>query len=131
MQASATSQNDPGRPLAVAAESLYLVNLMLLPGLAFLVLLLLYLTQFKTTTDLAKNHLSQTLGISMLGGALIVIVLALFFLLGGFGPYTWLWAIMYFTLVHSSLIFMGVFGFIKAHNNQHFVFPVLGKLFHP
>ena len=33
----------PGKTLAVAAETLFLVNLLLLPGLAFAVLLLVYL----------------------------------------------------------------------------------------
>ena len=60
-----------------------------------------------------------------------LVVLALFFALGGFGAYTWVWAVLYFTFVHTSLIFMGVFGSVKALNGEHFVFPVLGRFFTP
>ena len=59
----------PGKTLAVSAEALYLVNLLLLPGLAFLALLVLYLIQRRQATPLASNHLAQTTGVSIIGGA--------------------------------------------------------------
>lgn len=122
-------QQEADRHLAIAAESLFLINLMLLPGVGFAMLVALHFGSRGGNCPLSRNHLSQTLGVSIIGGALIVVVLALFFLFGGFGPYTWLWAVFYFTCVHTSLIFMGVFGFIKALNGQHFTFPVLGRYF--
>lgn len=126
-----TETRDGGRGLAIAAESLYLINLMLLPGVGFALLLALYLGSRQTDSVLAKNHLSQTVGVSIIGGSLIVLVVGLIFLLGGTGPYVWMWVVFYFTFIHSSLIFMGVFGFIKAFNRQHFVYPVLGRYFRP
>ena len=121
------SAND--KSIAVAAEALYLVNLMLLPGLAFAALVVLYLNKHKDSGPLARNHLRQTTGVSVLGGGLIVLVAALYWLVGGFGPWGWMWAVFYFTFIHSSLIFMGVFGFVKASNDQEFVYPVIGRLF--
>ena len=122
----------PGKTLAITAETLYLVNLMLAPGLAFLVLLLLYLLKAKDAAPLAVNHLSQTIGVSVIGGALIVVIIALILLFGGFDSgYTWMVVILYFTFIHSSLIFMGVFGLVKALNSQHFVYPWIGKPFKP
>ena len=118
------------RQLAVAAEALYLVNLMLLPGVAFTALLALYLVFFDKAQPLARNHLAQTLGVSLVGGSLIVFVGLLYWIMGDFGPYGWVWAVFYFTLVHSSLIFMGVFGLIKAMNDEHFVYPLIGRFFH-
>ncbi|MEO1245909.1 MAG: hypothetical protein AAFX56_09540 [Pseudomonadota bacterium] len=118
-----------GRGLAITAQALYLVNLMLLPGLAFLVLLLIFAVSYRNAPVLARNHLAQTLGVSALGGSLIVLVLGAIYFGGGAGPYAWLWGIMYFTFVHTSLIFIGVFGFNKAMNGQEFVFPVVGRLF--
>ena len=97
------------RQVAVAAESLYLVNLMLLPGVAFVVLLALRLATWQNSGPLARNHLSQTLGVSAVGGALILFV-CLPVLATLSGPWVWVWVLAYFTLVHSSLIFMGVFG---------------------
>ena len=119
-----------GKSLAIIAESLYLVNLLLAPGLAFVLLLAIYLVKKHSASPLALNHLSQATGVSFLGGALIVVVVALFVVFGGHdSAYTWMAVLFYFTFVHSSLIMMGVFGLIKALNGQHFSYPLLGRLF--
>jgi len=118
------------KSLAVAAEILYLLNLLLFPGLAFVVLASLYLSTRAIAPGLALNHLSQTVGVSVLGGSLLAVVLGLVYLFGNFdSPYTWVGIVFYFTFVHSALIFMGIFGLIKALNEEHFVFPVLGRIF--
>ena len=49
-----------GFSLAVAAEALYLINLMIVPGLAFLVLAGLWLRHRRTAPLLARCHLAQT-----------------------------------------------------------------------
>ncbi|MGB5298966.1 MAG: hypothetical protein WBN08_13180 [Thiogranum sp.] len=124
--------DEQGKTLAITAESLFLVNLMLAPGLAFAALVLLYLLKGKGAEPLAANHLSQTLGVSVVGGGLLVVIIALILLLGGFDSgYTWMVVVFYFTFIHSSLIFMGVFGLVKALNGQHFVYPWIGKPFKP
>ena len=70
---------EAGKSLAVAAESLFLVNLMLAPGLAFALLLLLYRFNRGRADALATNHLSQTVGVSVTGGALILVASPCFF----------------------------------------------------
>ena len=103
---------------------------MLAPGLAFALLLLLYWFSRRQADALAMNHLSQTVGVSLAGGALIVVVSALFFLLGGLDSgYTWVAVVLYFTFIHSSLILMGVMGLVKAMAGQHYVFPLIGRPF--
>ena len=119
-----------GKSLAVKAESLYLVNLMLAPGLAFVLLLLLYWFNRGRTDALATNHLSQTVGVTVAGGALIVVVSAVFILFGSLDSgYTWMVVVMYFTFIHSSLILMGVMGLVKAMAGEHYVFPLIGRPF--
>ncbi len=119
-----------GKPLAIRAEALYLANLMIAPGLAFLLLLALYWKHRHDADPLALNHLSQTVGVSVAGGTLIVAVLAAFLLAGGMeSGYTLMVVVLYFTLVHSSLIFMGVFGLIRAMAGEHYVYPLIGRLF--
>lgn len=119
-----------GRNLAVTAETLYLVNLLLLPGLAFLALLVLYLTRHRTAAPLAANHLSQTTGVSIVGGALLVTVILAVVLLGVLEPaWTWLVVVLYFTFVHSTLILLGVLGLVRALSGQHFRYPLLGRFF--
>jgi len=119
----------PGKTLAVTAETLFLVNLLLLPGLAFAALLLLYLARRNSSPPLAANHLAQTTGVSVIGGALIVLVIGLIVALGGFeSGYTWMVVILYFTFIHSSLILLGVMGLVKAMAGQHFRYPLIGRL---
>ena len=119
-----------GKNLAVAAESLYLLNLLLLPGLAFALLLVLFLWRRKDAPPLAANHMAQTIGVSVIGGTLLVVVMLLIALLGGFDSgYTWVVLVLYFTFIHSTLIFMGVFGLVRALSGQHFRYPLLGRLF--
>lgn len=122
----------PGKTLAVTAETLFLVNLMLAPGLAFVVLLVLYMMNRGHAAPLAANHLSQTVGVSLTGGALILVIIALILLLGGFDSgYTWMIVILYFTFIHSSLILMGVAGLVKAMAGEHFRYPLIGGPFKP
>jgi len=122
----------PGKTLAVAAETLYLVNLMLLPGVAFLALLALYFTRRRDTAPLAANHLAQTTGVSLIGGILLVAVSAAVMLLVGLdSATTWVLVILYFTFIHSTLILLGVLGLVRALAGQHYRFPLLGRLFQP
>ncbi len=122
----------PGKNLAITAESLYLLNLLLFPGLGFLLLLWVYFLKKADAPPLARNHLSQTVGVSVIGGALIIGIIVLLLLLGGLSPaYTWTMVVLYFTLVHSSLILMGMMGLVKAMSGERFVYPVIGKKFTP
>ena len=120
----------PGKTLAVTAETLFLLNLLLLPGLAFAALLLVYLAKRHSSPPLAANHLVQTTGVSLIGGGLLVVVIALILALGGFDSgYTWVVVILYFTFIHSSLILLGVMGLVKAMAGQHFRYPLIGRPF--
>lgn len=122
----------PGQSLAVTAEALFLINLLLAPGLAFVVLVLLYLRHRHRAEPLAANHLSQTVGVSLIGGAALLLVSVSMVALGGFNSaYTWMLVLVYFILVHSSLILLGVVGLVKALAGQHYRYPVLGRPFTP
>ncbi|MCU7960658.1 MAG: DUF4870 domain-containing protein [gamma proteobacterium symbiont of Bathyaustriella thionipta] len=122
--------NESEKSLAITAEALFLFNLLLAPGLGFIALLMVYALKKSQANNLAANHLSQTVGVSLIGGVLIVCVIALIFLLGGFDSgYTWMVVVLYFTFIHSSLILMGVIGLVKALNGEHFRYPLIGKPF--
>ena len=122
----------PGQTLAVTAETLFLVNLLLAPGLAFLALLILYLRNRNIAEPLAANHLSQTVGVALIGGSLLVCITLLITLLGGLDSgYTWVVVVLYFTFIHSTLILLGIFGLVKALAGQHYRYPLLGRWFRP
>jgi uncharacterized Tic20 family protein len=114
--------------LAISAEALYLVNLLLAPGLGFLALLWLYWKRHGSAGPVARCHLEQTVSASLWGGFLLVIINAGIILLGGYdGAWTWLIVIIYFTLVHSTFILLGMIGLIKAMNGQCWKYPLVGR----
>ncbi|MBL7000822.1 MAG: hypothetical protein ISR73_13235 [Gammaproteobacteria bacterium] len=114
--------------LAIAAESLYLVNLLLLPGLAFALLLLLYLRERNRVSPFTLSHLQQTISASIWAGILLFLMSLLIVLLGGVdGPYTWVIVIVYFTMAHSTFILLGMVGLIKALAGQCWKFPLIGR----
>lgn len=126
--ASEPGDHQPGQTLAVTAEVLYLANLLLLPGLAFLVLLGLWHKYRHTAPSLALCHLRQTLSASIWAGLLLVIANAVIILLGGYRqPSTWVIAIIYFTMFHSTFVLLGVLGLAKAMAGKPYVYPLVGR----
>lgn len=118
----------PGQTLAVTAEALYLANLLLMPGLCFIILLRLYFRHRASAPPLAVCHLRQTVSASIWAGVLLVIANFAIFLLGGYtSANTWTVAIVYFTTCHSTLVLLGIFGLAKAMAGQKYVFPLLGR----
>lgn len=113
--------------MAVMAESLYLINLLLLPGLAFVVLLILYIRHIHDCSPLCQCHLRQTLRASLWAGILIIIVSAGIALFGGYDqPGTWVALIIYFTTIHATLVLLGVVGLAKALAGKHYHYPLIG-----
>ncbi len=120
------SEEAPGQSLAVTAESLYLVNLLLLPGIGFAALFWLW-RKHRTAPLLARNHLKQTLYVSLWGGLLITVFTAAFVVFGGLQwAWTWVLVIMYFTCVHSTLVICGMFGLARAMAGKPFRYPLIG-----
>jgi hypothetical protein len=117
-----------GQSLAVLAESLYLINLMLAPGLTFLGIAWLWFKRRETASALARCHLDQTFFVSLWGGVLIVGANAALFLIFGWEwEWTWVFVIMYFTCIHSTLIILGMLGLAKAMAGKPYVYPWIGR----
>lgn len=118
----------PGTRLAVTAEALYLVNLLLVPGVAFAVLLVIYLRRSETAPPLARCHLHQTVFASLWAGVLLVAVNGLILALGGYdAPDTWVILVLYFTTCHATLVLLGVLGLAKAMAGQPYRYPLIGR----
>jgi len=123
-----SDESAPGIALAVIAESLYLANLLLVPGLAFLILLALWWKHRLDAPPVARAHLSQTLSGSLWAGVLLVVANVLILLLGGYrGPHVWVIVITYFTICHSMLVVFGAYGLAKAMAGQCWRFPFVGQ----
>ena len=126
---SAKAMNTPVAlpSLAVLAASLYLLNLLLLPGMAFGVLVWLWATRRRDASSVDRSHLDNALRGSLLAGTMLVGV-ALFILIpGGFGhPATWVALILYLVTFHAAFVLVGVLMLVKALAAQPFCFPLVG-----
>ncbi len=121
------TEEKAGQNLAVLAEALFLINLLLAPGIAFAVLLWLWLRHKDSAPLLARQHLKQTTFVSLWGGLLLVTLTALLILVGGLAwEYTWVLVILYFTCIHSTLVLFGVFALTKAMAGQPWRYPLIG-----
>lgn len=118
---------DP-RTHAVQAEALYLLNLLLTPGLAFLLLLRLAYQQRASTNPLTRCHLRQTVKASIGAGLLLTVIPAIIVLVGGIDqPATWILLILYVLCCHALLVLLGVLGLSRAIASKSFVYPLLGQ----
>jgi hypothetical protein len=118
----------PGSTLATVAEALYLLNLLLLPIVAFVLLLWLYRKHIRSAAPLARCHLRQTLSASLWAGALLVLANGAIIVLGGYhAHYTWVIVVLYFTTAHASLVLLGTLGLAKAMAGRPYVYPLIGR----
>lgn len=118
----------PGRASpAVQAEALYLINLLLAPGLAFLLLWVLFRRHRDSADLLVRGHVRQTFAASLLAGLLLTAVPALIALTGDLGqPGTWMGLVLYFVCCHGTLVLLGVLGLARALAGKPYSFPLLG-----
>lgn len=117
---------ESGQRLAIAAEALYLVNLLLVPGLAFLILAGLFLRRGGTGA-LARNHLEQAFAASCWAGVLLIGVSGAIVLIGDIeGMRTWVVGIMYFVCMHATLVLLGVLGLARALSGKPYRYPIVG-----
>jgi hypothetical protein len=113
---------------ATMAEVLYLVNLLLVPGIAFVLLLGLFAARRRTAPPLAAAHLAQTVSASLWAGVLLIAANGAILLLGGYGSAaTWVVLILYFTVCHATLVLLGVVGLSKAMAGQCWRYPLVGR----
>ena len=114
-------------PIAVQAEALYLLNLLLLPGLAFLGLLWLA-RKHAGAGELARCHLKQTVTASLWAGFLLMAVAMLIVWIGGLHmPATWVALVLYFTCCHAALVLFGIVGLARALAGKMYVYPLVGS----
>lgn len=128
MPVSASEDADvPGQGIAVLAEALYLLNLLLLPGIAFVLLLLLWLWHGGAAPPLARNHLQQAFRASLWAGGLLFLLITTLFAAGAGGwPYALMLALIFLLCCHAALVLLGVMGLARAMNNMMFRYPLIG-----
>jgi len=120
-----------GQTLAVTAEVLYLVNLLLVPGVAFVILLVMFFRYRHRAPPLAACHLRQTVSASIWAGVILVIINLFIIAMGGYDwEWTWVMVILYFTVCHTTLVLLGTLGLAHAMNGKPFRYPLIGRPCH-
>ena len=120
-------ENDSGTTVAMIAEGLFFLNLFLLPVVSFMMLALLYLSQRRHVSRLARNHLKQAFvaaGIS----TLLFLPILLIVLDSGFKSFALLIAVeLYLVAVVTPFAIVAIFGLLKAMSQQEYRYPLIGK----
>lgn len=105
------------RQRASRAALASLLNLTLLPGFAFL--WLLWNLKQCGQDGIDRYHTLLGLKLNLLAALALLVVSSLMILTGGFySPWTWVYVITYFTLVHSLFIFVAVWVLVRAWAGQ-------------
>jgi len=98
---------------AANAAMASLLNLTLLPVIGFIALLIIYRQTEAESID--RYHAILGVKINMIAAAVLFLVSALMILLGGFdSPWTWVYVISYFTIVHTMFIVFALWALVRA-----------------
>ena len=101
---------------AVIYQSLYLTNLLLVPGVSFLLLLWLFV-KYQQQPGWQRIHLYRAMQLSLLAGfALAVLPLSILF----FQPVesTWMVLVLYFVTMHAALVLIGMLNLSRAMSRK-------------
>ena len=119
-----------GQSLAVVAESLYVANLLILPFIAFFVLVYIFIKQHGSAPPLARSHLEQTLSASINIAIMFFACAMIILLLRAWGledVSIWMIVVIVFTIIHATMVLFGVLGLAKAMSGKCWRYPVFGK----
>ncbi len=113
MKSDKTTDKELQIQLASNAALASLINLTILPIIGFIALIWIYRkTQAGT---IARYHAVLGFKINIVAAAVLFLVSALMILFGGFNsPWTWVYVITYFTLVHTLFIVLAVWALVRA-----------------
>ena len=117
MQPSKLPADKKDIKLASKAAILSLLNLTLLPAISF-ILLLLMRSQTRLNS-IARYHCDLGIKLNIIAAIVLFLVSGLMILLGGFdSPWTWVYVISYFTLVHTIFIVIAVWALVRSWSGE-------------
>lgn len=94
-----------------------LLNLTLLPVISFIALLLIYKRSEVDSID--RYHALLGMKLNIIAAGVLFVISALMILLGGFdSPWTWVYVISYFTLVHTGFIIIAVWALVRSWSGE-------------
>ena len=107
---------------ASSAAMASLLNLTILPVISFIALLMIYRETKPGMID--RYHAVLGIKINIIAATVLFLVSALMILLGGFdSPWTWVYVISYFTIVHTGFIIMALWALVRAWSGDRLKKP--------
>lgn len=126
-ETGSSAANEAAIRIASRAAILYLLNILILPVFAFVLLLVLYVRHQQHPSFLVRNHLQQAMRASLCAGFMLLFMSALILLYGDLHHVgTWMALILYVLCVHSVFILYGVLAFTHALAGKTFRYPLFG-----
>ena len=98
---------------ATIYQSLYLANLLLLPGLSFIALIIVFINN-KNKKGLARIHLYRALQLAILAGILLLLFPAIVILSLSSIKSSLMAMLVYFVTVHAALVLLGMLNIARA-----------------
>ena len=90
-----------------------LLNLTILPVISFIALVFIYKKTQAGNID--RYHVILGIKINLIAAVALFLVSALMILLGGFNsPWTWVYVISYFTIVHTIFIVFAIWALVRS-----------------
>jgi hypothetical protein len=126
---NAIDNNVEGKQLAILAESLYVANLLLIPFLGFIILGFIFLKRHGDAPPLAQSHLEQTISASIGIAIMFIACAGIIMLLRRWGLEDvgiWMIVVIVFTIIHATMVLLGVLGLAKAMAGKCWRYPVFG-----
>jgi len=104
---------------AILYQSLYLANLLLLPGFAFLTLIWFLVDELKATNKVSisrysRVHLIRTVQLSLVAGLALVIIPLFFMLVTSQFNTSLMLIIVYFVTLHALFVLIGILNLSRA-----------------
>jgi hypothetical protein len=108
-----SNNNQSIKQSAVTYQSLYLMNLLLIPGLSFVVLLWLFVKN-KQQQGWQRIHLYRSIQLSVFAGVFIIVIPVLVLLFATEFEASVMVMLLYFVSLHAAFVLIGMLNLSRA-----------------
>ena len=117
------SHNKSKDNLAIIMQSLYLANLLLLPGLSFVAMLYLFFRhRNRLYKGVTKVHLCRAVQLSVVAGIFLVILPGVALMLAYDFQTSLMLSLVYFVTIHAFFVLIGMLNLTKSMVNKPTIF---------
>lgn len=100
--------------LAIIFQSLYLANLLLLPGISFMVLLWYLFKQKTNIINWYTIHLYRAIQLSLCAGVMLIVLPATYIIIDGEYTVSLMVMLVYFVTLHTLFVLLGMLNIARA-----------------